>query len=62
MSSVIGVSQTEARIRRTLHRFHKEVKTIDSELNSDLRKLGDGGDDTARWFEGGLYSWHSSYG
>ena len=67
MSSVIGVSQTEESIRRVLDRFHKEIEQIDPELtkNSRLKRLiskkMNDGDDTDRWFNGGLYSWHSTY-
>ena len=57
LGSIIGVSQTEERIRRILRRFHKDL--------GDFGRLGESrpppkwleGNDEERVYRGGLYSW-----
>ena len=62
LGSVIGVSQTEERIRRILKRFHDDLEKDFEELaeeRDELRKFV--GNDWDRVFNGGLYSWRPLY-
>lgn len=58
LGSVIGVSQTEERIRCILERFHRDLEREFEELAKERKRLESFvGNDWDRVFNGGLYSW-----
>ncbi len=58
LGSVIGVSQTEVRIRRILERFHGDLQDDFEGLEEERNQLrAFVGSDWDRVFKGGLYSW-----
>lgn len=57
LGSIIGVSQTEERIRRILRRFHNDLERIGSLGRGRPSPAWLEGEDKARVFCGGVYSW-----
>ena len=62
LGSVIGVSQTEERIRRILERFQRDLERDFKELTAQPEQSRSFiGNDWDRVFSGGLYSWRPLY-
>ena len=62
LSSIIGVSQTEAAIPRILRRFQMDLDRLDlpEKVPMPNEGLNDFKDDQVRIFQGGIYSWQPS--
>ena len=62
LSSIIGVSQTEAAIPRILRRFQMDLDRLDlpEKVLMPNNGLKDFKDDQVRIFQGGIYSWQPS--